>query len=339
MLRSVNRRRVRAGFTLVELLVVIAIIAFLAALLIMFFPSLSTQTSEANGAVNFQGWLNIARQKAIRNNMPYGLRLWIKDPTTMYVTGCSYIEQPDDFRGGLILTRSTTATGFGPPWNVVQMGGVDPTGGFADPTLYPVQPGDYIEVLSTGLLHQVLGVNLPLNLPPVVPPMPPTAPPITPPYIVLSTPIPTQIGQFDPVSGTPLNGTSDYRILRQARPLVEESLDLPTGVVIDLGTNVDLSNNNPFGAPAVNFTNLLPFQYLPGIVPPVPSYVDILFGPSGAVLTQAPQPTMNFWVRSTDTGSTSIYSGTPTIIAVFTATGRTGAYPPAPVANAFMDVQ
>src|SRR5438067_6051213 len=94
-------RREPAGFTLIELLVVIAIIVFLAALLIAFFPSINAQTAEANGAVDLQGWLNIARQKAIRNQNPYGLRLWVQSQNMPlgWVTECQYIEQPDDFPG------------------------------------------------------------------------------------------------------------------------------------------------------------------------------------------------------------------------------------------------
>src|SRR5947208_238931 len=118
-------RRERAGFTLVELLVVIAIIAFLAALIIAFFPSINAQTAEANGAVNLQGWLNIARQKAIRNQNPYGLRLWVNvDPTVprtlamLQVIECQYIEQPEDFTSGGVAMRSSQNNGV---WDTVQM--------------------------------------------------------------------------------------------------------------------------------------------------------------------------------------------------------------------------
>src|SRR5439155_13869089 len=127
-------RNERSGFTLVELLVVIAIIAFLAALLVASYPSISSQTAEANGAADLQGWLNIARQKAIRNQQPYGLRLWVKqdgqptatdtDFSNMWVRECQYIDQPDDFTGGNLYTTSDNATD-------VYIVGVDVTGGFS----------------------------------------------------------------------------------------------------------------------------------------------------------------------------------------------------------------
>ncbi len=247
MSRNVYRGRTRAGFTragftLVELLVVIAIIVVLAALLLMFYPSLSTQTAEANGAANFQGWLNIARQRAIRNQNPYGLRLWIKDVTTMYVTECSYIEQPEDLRGGTIVTRDWQNNN--PPlWNTIAItpGTMDPTGGFLgaigtvpDPTLFLVQPGDYIEILGTGLMHQITGIDtnpltglITVPLPVPAQPWNPNPPPIPGHYLTLATPIPYQIGQFDPTppppkgngQGLPISPTqtANFRIMRAAR--------------------------------------------------------------------------------------------------------------------------
>src|SRR6266581_4234766 len=93
--QTINRKR--TGFTLVELLVVMAIIAFLAALLVAFLPSIASQTAEANAAVNLQGWLNIARQKAVRNQNPYGLRLWVKDTSLLVGQGTPALPFPTLF--------------------------------------------------------------------------------------------------------------------------------------------------------------------------------------------------------------------------------------------------
>src|SRR5436305_2067939 len=70
------RQSFHAGFTLIELLVVMFIMAVLASLLVAFWPSVQAQAREARGAGDLQGWCQIARQKAIRNQNPYGVRLF-----------------------------------------------------------------------------------------------------------------------------------------------------------------------------------------------------------------------------------------------------------------------
>jgi prepilin-type N-terminal cleavage/methylation domain-containing protein len=302
----------RAAFTLIELLVVMAIIALLAALVIAFFPSISSQTDEAGGAVSLQGWLNIARQKAIRNQQPFGLRLWIKDPNTMYATECQYIEQPDDFTGGTVAT--VNSRGNPGPWDTLVIAGADPTGGFADPTLFAVLPGDYIELLGSGLMHRIVAVN--------------TAPP----SFSLATAIPYQIS-----TGTP---TSSYRILRQPRVVGEERMPLPSTVVVDLSTNIKYSQA-PYGLPVQ--VPLVPV-YAVGLPPPNPPtgyYVDVLFSPSGSVITPSLAANyMAFWVRLPDINNpTNEFAGTPTIIAVWAQTGLAAAYPPVPGNNPYVDIR
>src|ERR1043166_722762 len=147
------------GFTLVELLVVMAIIALLAALVIAFFPAISSHTPESRGAANVQVWLNIARQKAIRNQQPFGLRFWVQSQNigSLWVTDCQYVEQPDDFPGstGSSITTGTTNVAN----DTIQFNNVDITGGFgggSDPVQWPVQVGDNLEVLGTGLMHRIV---------------------------------------------------------------------------------------------------------------------------------------------------------------------------------------
>ena len=75
--------------------------------------------------------------------------------------------------------------------------------------------------------------------------------------------------------------------------------------------------------------------------------VDVLFSPSGAVITPSlTQDKVLLWVRQPDTQSpnqggnpNNVFSGTPTIIAVFAQTGLVGAYPPVPGATPYQDVR
>jgi prepilin-type N-terminal cleavage/methylation domain-containing protein len=287
----------RAAFTLVELMVVLAIILFLTALLVAFLPAVYSQNAESQGAVNLQGWLNIARQKAIRNQNPYGLRLWVNSQNlaTLQVVECQYIEQPDDF-----TSQTATISALIPPYNTVNFTGIDLTGGMGgNASLYPVQPNDYLEVLGTGLMHQVIGVSSPTTL-------------------IIATPLPF-----------PLNAATNFRIMRQARVIGSETLPLPDGVVVDLQTNT--TYNNP----------LPTFQYVPPQPNATGAYVDVLFSPAGSLLGVS-QGYLAFWVRQPDLSAvgspTNVFSGSPTIIAVFAQTGLVGAYPPVPGATPYSDI-
>ncbi len=140
-------------------------------------------------------------------------------------------------------------------------------------------------------------------------------------------------------------------------------MPLPTGVVIDI--NINLNNQNPYNpnypnnppfmqSSPISYVNTLPIQYVfpPPATVPTGAYVDVLFAPSGAILTTggsstAPwltQATMNFWVRQPDSNNPSIFAGTPTVIAVFAQTGLTGSFAPVPnvlnpTVNPYMDIQ
>jgi prepilin-type N-terminal cleavage/methylation domain-containing protein len=84
-------KRQRFGFTLVELLVVMSLIAILATIAIAFFPNAASAAREARAAQALQSWLNIAKQRALRDGAPRGVRLWVKNPawvnTITYNTG------------------------------------------------------------------------------------------------------------------------------------------------------------------------------------------------------------------------------------------------------------
>jgi prepilin-type N-terminal cleavage/methylation domain-containing protein len=415
----------RYAFTLVELLVVIAIIVVLAGIVIMFLPSITAQTSESQGAVNFQGWLNIARQQAIRNQNPYGVRLWVKNLTApsglfnFWTSDCNYIEQPTDFVGPAaastvvnvpapvqlptatitvastqnfppatpanpitiyinvgtdntptqVTYTGTTPTSFtgcvggagtltGSPNNTVvwwasqlsaaavpnqtppiwqpqfvTIVGADLTGGYGVniknqtdwntyAPLFPVQPGDLLEVNGGGLLHMIAQ-------PVSNPAAPVLAQPIRCTYDAAGNP--TSFLIVNTPFQTAISSTTNYRIIRAPRVVGDETLALPEGVVVDLNTNL---NKDPFNVDAMNNPQSYWNPTFQNAVPLTPTgvagYVDVLFGPSGALLSPTTQTTMNFWIRLPDQNQPAnvgnVYSGTPTIIAVHQGTGLVAAY-------------
>lgn len=91
--------RSRNGFTLVELLVVISLMLILAAIGIAVFPTASSSQREARGAADVHGWLRIAKQRALRNNAPYGVRFYV-DANGM-VSDAAYIEDADNLWAGM----------------------------------------------------------------------------------------------------------------------------------------------------------------------------------------------------------------------------------------------
>src|SRR5687768_11128018 len=96
----------RNAFTLIEILVVIAIIAVLASLAVYFIPSFQTSERAARGAGNLQTWLQSARQRAIRDQSPRGLRIQF-DPATGHASKAMYLEVPDDLGGGRFFDSKT----------------------------------------------------------------------------------------------------------------------------------------------------------------------------------------------------------------------------------------
>jgi prepilin-type N-terminal cleavage/methylation domain-containing protein len=99
----------RPGYTLVELMVVIAILVALAGLTLMLVPSAADRRAE-RGVTSVIGWLNIARQRAFRDQTPSGVRLY-RDTDNKCRT-VAYIMQPEDLTStsGAVTVNTTTAT-------------------------------------------------------------------------------------------------------------------------------------------------------------------------------------------------------------------------------------
>lgn len=183
---------------------VMMIIMILAAITVAFLPSVARSQKASRGADLLQGWLLIARQKALHSKRPTGLRLDTMDPDTNSNSAVNqirrlwFIQQPDDYFGGQIGNANGTGGDFS---------GVDFTGGHSDPSLWPVQSGDFIEFKGGGLARMINGVSS------------------------------SSLGWASALP-YPIQNTGDYRIIRQPRLLRgEEPLILPRDVAIDMADN------------------------------------------------------------------------------------------------------
>jgi hypothetical protein len=171
-----------------------SILLFLTAIAVFVTPQMLAKERATEGASQLQGWLLIAQQRAARDQAPRGLRLNINSGT-QYVTDLQFIEEPGDFGGGTISAFNGTQVSFQ---------GVDFTGGFPNPSQFPVQVGDFLIIKEGGTPYQISAV---------------TSNALT----LASTP--SQVN-------TP---TSQYRVVRQARIIAgEDTLQLPQDVAIDL---------------------------------------------------------------------------------------------------------
>jgi prepilin-type N-terminal cleavage/methylation domain-containing protein len=194
----------RRAFTLVELLVVIFLIVILVGMTVYIGlqPFANQQTAE--GASQLQGWLTMARQRALLDRAPVGLRLFPDPNNPKFLTQAQLIQQPDDFSGG--ECHSPYVKGV-PVLNELSFTSVDLTGGFAKQELWSVQPGDYIQVQGNGLRHRIATVS-------------------------------PQKVQLDSNLAQPISTpTNHYSILRAPRLLGTEVMKMPSTVAIDVANS------------------------------------------------------------------------------------------------------
>jgi prepilin-type N-terminal cleavage/methylation domain-containing protein len=186
----------RPAFTLVELIVVITIIAALAALAVAIFPKIQDSQRVTKGADQVQGALFLAKQLALRDQQPRGLRL-VQDATDRQVHTLQLIEQPQPYITGQYLGQS--------PQNQLLAtfgGGANFTGG-------TVQPGDYLDLISDDgwpALHYIEAIPSANTL------------------LLRTAPFQVPPGKLPHV----------YRIIRAPRPMIgEKEIVLPRDVVVD----------------------------------------------------------------------------------------------------------
>jgi prepilin-type N-terminal cleavage/methylation domain-containing protein len=323
----------RRGFTLIELMVVITIMLLLIGLAAGLSPRISAKKKMTKAAEQIIGVLKTAKQRAKRDGMPTGVRLYVNptlsagDPQLYFIQELVPIQQPDaltgippnptmGIQGSVLVARASSQPAD--PQNpdaatskklgmMASFTNVDFTGGFGSATnRYPVQPGDYLEVNGGGLVHRILQVSR-------------TSLMLAPAGMQLNQTYGAgPLSQLHPTNGITYIGDSDianYRIIRKARGLIGEvSVKLQSDIVIDC---------TPGSAPFMSTSNNVP-------VDPATGNMDILFSPSGTVLNGGSgSDAIVLWVRDKTAGDK--YSGSPVLITIYSRSGFIAAHPVCPL--------
>jgi prepilin-type N-terminal cleavage/methylation domain-containing protein len=296
-------RSQRHGFTLVELMVVIALMLVLASLAVLFIPRVNSEQQATRAAGQLQQWFEMAKQRAARDRAPRGVRLLAGSANPTFVTDLVFLVQADDYYLGsvgvapaTILSRATISTSTKVSFDMVvqRTGAVSATtpprtltGGQANASLYPVQPGDHIVFDGGGPVYQIVNVG-------------PSAGALGGGTLTTTPPFPaTMLGHT----------TTQYVIIRQPRPDGDEGLQMPSNVVIDC---------KPKGIQGGIY------DLQPTLSAAVPHY-DIMFAPDGRVIgTFANQEILIFWVRDVTLDGNQ---GDPTLVVIYPRTGLIAAHP------------
>ncbi|MCI0743545.1 MAG: prepilin-type N-terminal cleavage/methylation domain-containing protein [Gemmataceae bacterium] len=312
-----GRKRKRSGITLIELLVVIGLIALLAALSVAFIPAIGDSARASRGGQFVQGWLLTARQRALRDRVPYGVRLLVEPGNPYLVRQCQYLEVPEDFAptptSQVTIEKHQTPPGDQAENRIAKVSGIPLTNSSPDRVDWLVQEGDYLQILGGGLMRRIdVWTNIPNT----------TNDPIAKLMIaqkvgVLAVGIDTYLWLGSPLPS--FQQTKDFRITRQPRVVGEELLQLPDDVAIDVKTN---DATAPYGF------------YSPAPPRNADGSIDIIFAPSGQVISPGVlTDSINLWVRDTSNDATPTnlpFDGEPTLIAVYVRTGFVAAHPPDP---------
>jgi prepilin-type N-terminal cleavage/methylation domain-containing protein len=339
MHRECVRRGNRRGFTLVELLVVIIIISVLATLVLALGPRFADQQRTSSAAGQLQSWLLNAKQRAVRDRAPRGIR-FIGNPSAPYIYQFQYVEQPDDISGIVTGPRFLGKDSMGNPVydsNQVMIQGATYSYGYnvsgtppplfiTSPTTmssadYDIRTGDILYLTNQEVRRRIVG--------PGVTPAAGTYPPAGPAPGDLFSPAPTWLNLDQPVSAP----NDPFRIIRLPKPVPgEPTLELPKGVAIDVST------------------------FPPGPTPPKPTFppaqiwqsriypflntgtdpLDLVFSPSGQVIGPlASSGRICLWVRDVSLGDpnniganfgSAVPPGDNTLIVIYTHTGQITAH-------------
>jgi prepilin-type N-terminal cleavage/methylation domain-containing protein len=348
----------RRGFTLIELLVVITIIVGLMAMIALAAPRFAERQGPSRGAMQLQSWLNLARQMAIRDQRPRGIRILPPTPPVPidanYSTELRYLEVPEDFypapiggtaelyfpallAGGKQMPYNYTAPKPVPDYRWALIAVVDRYS-TTPPATIPVLPPDPNATVKIGDVLNVTGTGEGVTFGGGVGPrlitavrdggigFDPSGKSAHLYYIQLDRPADTP-----PTNGPPnwfKPHTGQYAIYRQAQPMAGEPvLQLPRDVGIDFSR--DPNTNDP--------TKYTWSRFFPLIGTGGGLGIDILFNTNGSVLSFGGlPPTTNricLWVRdvsqpwNTPGQVMQLPPGDNSLVTVFTRTGMVVSHP------------
>jgi prepilin-type N-terminal cleavage/methylation domain-containing protein len=313
----------RPAFTLVELIVAMLIVAAIAGLAVAIVPRLQDSQRATKGGDVVQGSLFLAKQLALRDQQPRGIRL-VLDASGTTASSLQLIEQPPYY-------APTNGVISGAAWNPAAnqpiltapffaasgldfWGGNGPGNPPGNPVLWAVQPGDYLDLGSNNrpeALYLITAVN-------AAPSNPSISDNLTLFQSGNQAPLLTSMFQTSPQA---MQGTSlapavlpfPFRILRAPRPMAgQQPIKLPPDIVVDLSTSKITPDVVRLPPPA----NL-----------PVATHFDILFSPSGQVMgTAGTDAKVILWVRDNTPGGNAM-AVDQTLVTVYTRTGSVASYP------------
>lgn len=225
----------RRGFTLIEICVVITLMLFLATLCLYGLPKIfKSERLAAAGADQLMNIMHKAKQRALRNKVPTGVRLQL-DANKM-VTQLVMIEQTNGYYQGVIDTVGNVAH-YQPfiPSN-------DPAADLKIPfrgldLAQYVQIGDYLCQETSINRRMITGIqtNYDKNRK------------VWEAWLTLTSPL---------ISDCP--GTTQYSVERMARPIVgEETVLLPHNIAVDCNTNIRYQNYLTFADASQTFVDII----------------------------------------------------------------------------------
>jgi prepilin-type N-terminal cleavage/methylation domain-containing protein len=312
----------RRAYTLIEVLVVIAVFLLLAALGYAIVPRMFSGQRRLSAVDQVSQWLVTARQRAKRDGVPTGLRLLLEtddagrvvlEDGSALVRRLQFVQQPEPLTGGWVTPEGVVGGQCRRVRaGVVAFRNVDFLGGAGTVDQQLVQPGDYLELRGGGSVHRIAGVTA--N------------------QLSLSDTTVTD-RQFEP--------TTNYRIIRQPRPLEgEKILEIPGGTVIDLGppSLTDVTTGQPLSFLSSSPTRSVkvPERIVGGGSSPRRLVLEILFAPGGAMLSPHPGK-MILWLR--DPAARPGEPKAESLIAVPASTGFVGVYEVAPGASPYQNTE
>lgn len=291
--RDSGRQR-RPAFTLVEMLVVMAIITLIATITALVVPNVLRNQKVTQGANLLQGMLLAAKQRAVREQTPAGVRFIVaKDPLYPQRIVCTemiYVVQPDD----LVIASDTLQLSASSPYTATSStqdfsGGLTVSAAAADQ--FTVQAGDYLELSGGGPVTAIQKVA------------------------VGSTPAGnTKYNQLQTYSNPSVSSSvTGYRVIRGPRRVPgEDSIKLPQDVVVVFddatsGANVSYSQYIPKRPVSLGLSTTV--------------FYEILFAPSGSVIGQGTSSTDKIVLFVWDGGREQYTEGEPALVVVNALTG------------------